>query len=123
MTPGSCGNNGATALLMRQSNATDHPSGRLVSRTISLCILPLIRQSPGTETCSCEQVFEWPEWITVRGQRVAHGGQELGIAPLVSADGAVSLILATPAGRHIFWDASEIGARSAEPPLQPPPLA
>lgn len=92
---GKCGNNGATALLMRQSNSSYHKTGQLV--------------------------FEWPEWVTVDGYRVAHGGQELGIAPIDTGNGAVSLILATPGGRHIFWDSTDIRTSTMEPPMQPPP--
>jgi hypothetical protein len=92
-----CGNKGATVLLMRQRNA-----------------------SSGTPP---QLVFEWPEWITVKGQRIAHGGQELGIAPMdAQGDGKVSLILATPGGRHIFWASEDVGTSKSEPPMQPPPV-
>ena len=73
-------------------------------------------------------MFEWPEWITVNGFRVAFGGQELGVAAVqqnhaaaVGTDARVSLILATPGGCHVFWDAKDLGTSVAEPPLQPPP--
>lgn len=80
---------------MRQSNSSSQPTDRLV--------------------------FEWPKWISVGGYRVAHGGQELGIAPLDTGNGLVSLILATPGGRHIFWDSHDIGTSTTEPPMQPAP--
>ena len=94
-----CANNGATALLMRQARAQR-------------------RRQPDGE--ADQLVFEWPEWITVNGSRVAFGGQELGIAPLRAADGGLGLVLATPGGGHIFWAAGDIGTSVTEPPLQPP---
>ena len=90
---GQCSNRGATALLMRQTNKT----------------IAGIGTSPGP-------VFEFPEWITVKGSRISYGGQELGIAPL-SINGEISLILATPGGRHVYWAADDIGTSASEPPL------
>ena len=90
---GKCGNNGATVLLMRQSGWSG----------------------------SRQLVFDWPEWVTVRGKRISFGGQELGVAPYDSGDGRVSLMLATPGGRHVFWSGSDISTSTSEPPLQPPP--
>ena len=87
---GKCGNNGPTILLMRQSDA-QHGN---------------------------QLVFEWPEWITVNGSRVSYGGQELGVAPFDTGDGKVSLILATPGGRHVFWRAADISTSKHEPPIK-----
>ena len=87
---GTCKNNGATALLMRQSH-TRHGK---------------------------QLVFEWPEWIAVNHSRVSYGGQELGISPYDSGDGKVSLILATPGGRHVFWSAADITTSQTEPPIK-----
>ena len=64
-------------------------------------------------------MFEWPEWVTVGGHRISFGGQELGVAPIDTGDGEVSLILATPGGRHVFWASRDIGTSRAEPPVQP----
>ena len=66
-------------------------------------------------------VFEWPEWITVKGHRISYGGQEVGVAPYDAGDGKVSLVVATPGGRHVFWAADDIGTSQTVPPMQPPP--
>ena len=92
-----CRENGATALLMRQRR----------------------HASPGAAGQPPQLVFEWPEWLSVRGHRISYGGQELGIAPIDVGDGNVSLILATPGGRHVFWAAADISASKTEPPLKP----
>ena len=62
-------------------------------------------------------VFEWPEWVTVRGARVSYGGQELGVAPFDAGDGKISLLVATPGGRHVFWAAKDLGTSRVEPPV------
>jgi hypothetical protein len=104
---GTCGNNGATVLLMRQTNRSSSSNSDPAST--------------GSGVQQQQQlVFEWPDWITVRGARLAYGGQELGVAPFDAGDGKVSLIVATPGGRHVFWSARDIGTSSSEPPLQPP---
>ena len=49
------------------------------------------------------------------------GGQELGVAPVISTDGGgvlEGLILATPGGRHVFWAMEDLGLSSTEPPLR-----
>ena len=82
-------------------------------------------------------VYDWPLWITVRGHRVAYGGQELGVAPIprnnyrdrhmyekssvVDSAGPPGLVLATPGGRHVYWAPDDLGTSVEEPPLQPPP--
>jgi hypothetical protein len=62
-------------------------------------------------------VFQWPEWVTTRGKRISYGGQELGVAPYDNGDGKVSLIVATPGGRHVFWAAEDLGTSHVEPPV------
>ena len=94
-TTGACGNNGATVLLMRQSNVSQQQS----------------------ETQSVGPVFEWPLWVTARGARIAYGGQEAGVAPFDAGDGKTSLIVATPGGSHVFWAAADLGTAAAEPPI------
>ena len=62
-------------------------------------------------------VFQWPEWVTVRGKRLSFGGQEAGVSPYDNGDGKISLIVATPGGRHVFWDAEDLGTSLSEPPV------
>ena len=62
-------------------------------------------------------IFEWPEWITVRGTRISYGGQEIGVAPFDAGDGMTSLIVATPGGRHVYWAARDLGTSQVEPPV------
>jgi len=89
---GKCANNGATVLYMRQ-------------------------EAPAAG--EAQLVFEWPKWLTVKGYRIGYGGQEVGVAPYDAGDGNVSIIVATPGGRHVFWAAEDIGTADEEPPLQP----
>ena len=92
-SPPACRNNGATALVMLQSAEPHAVTGQLV--------------------------FEMPKWITFNGYRASFGGQELGIAPIdVDRDGKVSIILATPGGRHLFFHADALNISAVEPPLQ-----
>ena len=93
-----CADNGATVLLMR------HWNNETNTQTTN---------STSTPTW----VFEWPEWVTVRGKRLSFGGQEAGVSPFDNGDGKVSLIVATPGGRHIFLDAEDLGTSLSEPPV------
>ena len=36
-----------------------------------------------------------------------------------TGNGRISLILATPGGRHVYWEASDVGTSADEPPLPP----
>ena len=96
---GKCGNNGATVLVMRQIDQRREP------------------QSDGPVA------FEWPEWVTVRGKRISYGGQEAGVAPfhangtIGDTIGETGLLVATPGGRHVFWESSDLGLSKAEPPV------
>ena len=87
-----CRENGATVLVMLQSRER-YGEGQLV--------------------------FEWPLWLTTKGARVSYGGQELGLAPKLSNNGAKleGLILATPGGRHVYWAKEDLGTSVKEPPL------
>ena len=94
---GTCGDNGATVLLMRQVA----PQG----------------QTRGVVTAALSEasIFEWPLWVTVRGKRLSFGGQEMGVAPFDAGDGRLSLIVATPGGRHVFFAAADLGVSATEP--------
>ena len=100
VSAGQCTNNGATVLLMRGSSA--HGGSAAAAKGMPL-------------------VFEWPEWLTFGGFRLAYGGQETGVAPVEQPDGRIGLIVATPGGRHVFWGADDIGTSRSVPPMQPPP--
>lgn len=97
---GRCRNNGATVLVMRMEDVAK-PIGSTVARP--------------------RLIFDWPQWLTVRGFRIAFGGQELGISPFedTAFNNEPGLLLATPGGRHIFWATNDLGTSSVEPPLQP----
>ena len=95
-----CTNNGATVLLMRQTNQSKYG----------------IRQHPRRGK-PASVVFEWPEWITVKGKRIFYGGQEIGVAPFDRGDGKISLMVATPGGAHVFWAADDITTSTKEPPV------
>jgi hypothetical protein len=88
--PPGCRENGATVLLMRQSQSQPDHSRR---------------------------TFEWPEWVTTDGRRISYGGQEVGMSPFDAGDGRTSLIVATPGGRHVFWAADDLGLSTTEPPV------
>ena len=76
-------------------------------------------QSAEPHAVTGQLVFEMPKWITFNGYRASFGGQELGIAPIdVDRDGKVSIILATPGGRHLFFHADALNISAVEPPLQ-----
>jgi hypothetical protein len=104
---GTCGENGATVLLLRQS-----AGGR-------------------DSTVDGALVYDFPLWVTVRGHRIAYGGQELGVSPVprqsaltnrascVGAGGPPGLILATPGGRHVYWAPIDLGTSVDEPPMEP----
>ena len=97
---GACRDNGATVLLMRQAQ----PMAALGATA-----------APPPPSLSEQSIFEWPEWVTVQGKRLSFGGQEAGVAPLDAGDGELSLVVATPGGRHLFFAAADIGTATAEP--------
>jgi hypothetical protein len=70
-----CGNNGATVLLMLQSN----PNATSES---SVAHLPDGISAPGAPAdAKGGLIFEWPQWITVRDVRVSYGGPAAGVSP------------------------------------------
>lgn len=95
---GKCGDGGATVLLMRQIDE------------------PAVHSEMEERLEPTGLVFSWPEWVTVQGARVDYGGQENGIAAFDQGNGQISLIVATPGGRHVYWSQADLGTSSGEPP-------
>ena len=93
-----CADNGATVLLMRHWNNET-------------------RKQAVDSAPEPTWVFQWPEWVTVRDKRLSFGGQEAGVSPYDNGDGKISLIVATPGGRHVFWDAEDLGTSLSQPPV------
>ena len=70
----------------------------------------------GAAQASVTAVFEVAEMLTALVSGGA-SGQEAGVSPYDNGDGKISLIVATPGGRHVFWDAEDLGTSLSQPPV------